>query len=97
MPWRQKEATKDTKTRIKDENFVFSVPLCLCVSEAFFVVTRRQRDSVSVQIRTNLAGYRYCSRKIPLSTKLTFAGRSPSRRMKYGNHWLPNGTYTRMR
>ena len=31
------------------------------------------------------------------STNATFAGRSPSRRMKYGNHSLPNGTKTRMR
>ena len=26
-----------------------------------------------------------------LRTKATFAGRSPSRRMKYGNHSRPNG------
>jgi hypothetical protein len=32
-----------------------------------------------------------------LSTKLTLAGRSPSRPMKYANHSLPNGTYTRTR
>ncbi len=30
-------------------------------------------------------------------TNATLAGRSPSRRMKYGNHSRPNGTYTRMR
>ena len=26
------------------------------------------------------------------STNITFAGRSPKRRMKYGNHSFPNGT-----
>ena len=31
------------------------------------------------------------------TTNATFAGRSPSRRMKYGNHSRPKGTYTRMR
>ena len=27
--------------------------------------------------------------------KATFAGRSARRRMRYGYHWVPNGTYTR--
>ena len=34
---------------------------------------------------------RLLSRSSPRRTKPTFAGRSPSRRMKYGNHSLPNG------
>ena len=32
------------------------------------------------------------SRTMPRSTNATLAGRSPRRRMKYGNHCLPNGT-----
>jgi hypothetical protein len=34
----------------------------------------------------------YRSLRMARITKPTFAGRSPSRRMKYGNHWRPNGT-----
>jgi hypothetical protein len=37
------------------------------------------------------------SRASDLKTNATLAGRSPSRLMKYGNHCLPNGTYTRIR
>ena len=35
------------------------------------------------------------SRNMLRITKPTLAGRSPSRRMKYGNHWRPNGMYNR--
>ena len=34
---------------------------------------------------------------MPFSTQATLAGRSPRRRMKYGNHCFPKGTYTRIR
>lgn len=34
----------------------------------------------------------YCSRNKLRITKVTLAGRSPSRRMKYENHSPPNGT-----
>ena len=56
-------------------------------------LVKRAEDVKSFSVRSgkrNATGYR--SRRMPRTTNATLAGRSPSRRMKYGNHCRPNGT-----
>src|SRR5262245_38173577 len=49
-------------------------------------------DNLRVSVSSVCRGHAVLSPRIARSTKSTLAGRSPSRRMKYGNHSFPNGT-----
>ena len=48
--------------------------------------------AVTSELDARLHGQSQRSCRMPRRTKPTLAGRSPSRRMKYGNHCRPNGT-----
>jgi acetylornithine deacetylase len=53
---------------------------------------RRPRPRVVPLTPVRRQASRCWSRQMPRSTNATLAGRSPRRRMKYGNHCFPNGT-----
>jgi hypothetical protein len=64
------------------------------VTDGLHWVPRNSHTAGLRRTGTNVTVRRYESRspRMPRITKATLAGRSPSRRMKYGNHWRPNGT-----
>src|SRR5258708_6524498 len=72
------------------------VPFCRGLAIPEYVVARENREHGNTQKEDRKSTKRHF---YPLmmffNKKNRFAGRSASRRVRYGNQWAPNGIYTR--